>query len=127
MKNIIFLVFITLLILTNNAFAEGYCDSGDVFDQLACRAQNVGLGLRDVAYIIAGFGLITVAVMAIFGKMSWKNFSYIAISCFVLSIMAAIINYMGEGSKQAPGLKFDKSGEAAGDSGYNAKSVTIKK
>lgn len=135
-KSIMFFLGISVLLLltVSSSFAS---DADVVFDTLASRAGTVGAGLRQSGYLIAGFGLIMFSVLAIFNKISWKTFAYIAVSCFVLSITAAIINYIsndtssgsvrytGSGSK----IKFDDGNGGApvptGD--VTVMSVKIKK
>ncbi len=74
------------------------CSGGDIFDQLACRAANVGNGLRESGYVIAGFGLIMFSFFAIFGKVKWPLFCTIMFSCFMLSVMVFVIGLMAEES-----------------------------
>ena len=120
-----FLIFASMFISSAAQAAE----AGEIFDQLAARAQNLGGGLRDVGYIIAAFGLIVFSFMAIFNKISWKNLAYIMMSCFVLSFMAMLINEIGGGSNQAPNLSFDtgKSGGKADNGSQNPMDVNVSK
>lgn len=68
--------------------------AGDVFDELALRAGNLGNNLQKVGYIIAGLALIAFAVAAMFNKISWKTFAYIAMSTFFLTFMTAAITWV---------------------------------
>ena len=75
--------------------AEYYygCNSGgNIFQQLACRAGQIGLGLRSVGYIIAGFGLLVFSFAALFGKVKWNVFATIMFSVFLLSMTFFVIN-----------------------------------
>ena len=81
-------VFVASFLFVGNAFA------GDVFDELALRAGNLGNNLQKVGYIIAGLALIAFAVAAMFNKISWKTFAYIAISTFFLTSMTAAITWV---------------------------------
>lgn len=81
---------LVMILLTGDAWAD------DVFDELAVRADNLGNNLKRVGYIIAGLGLIAFAVAAMFNKISWKTFTYIAISTFFLTSMTAAINWVSE-------------------------------
>ncbi len=74
-------------------FAGDAC-AADVFDELALRAGNLGNNLQKVGYIIAGLALIAFAVAAMFNKISWKTFAYIAISTFFLTSMTAAITWV---------------------------------
>lgn len=79
---------IAFVIEISNAFAA------DVFDELALRAGNLGNNLQKVGYIIAGLGLIAFAVAAMFNKISWKTFAYIAMSTFFLTSLTAAITWV---------------------------------
>ena len=68
--------------------------AADVFDELATRAGNLGNNLQKVGYIIAGLGLIAFAVAAMFNNISWKTFTYIAMSTFFLKAMTAAITWV---------------------------------
>lgn len=114
MKQCLFGLFLSVVLLILFVSPVWAADADVVFDTLADRAGTVGAGLRKSGYLIAGFGLIMFAVLAIFNKVSWKTFGYIAMSCFVLSIMAAVINYISAGGAQsAPAIKFDDSNGGA--------------
>ena len=75
-------------------YGMGNCAGGNIFQQLACRAGVIGSGLKSVAYMIAGFGLIVFSFAAIFGKVKWPLFATIMFSCFLLSATVFVINMM---------------------------------
>ena len=81
-------VVVCAFLFAGDAFAA------DVFDELATRAGNLGNNLQKVGYIIAGLGLIAFAVAAMFNKISWKTFTYIAMSTFFLTAMTAAITWV---------------------------------
>ena len=76
------------------------CTSGDIFDQITCKVLGFLSDLRLLAYIISGFGMIVFTYGAIFNKINWKHFSYIAIGLFLLSVMGSFIQYFS-GDKTA--------------------------
>lgn len=86
-------LFVLMLGFTN-AYAAAGSTGGDVFDELALRAGNLGNNLQKVGYIIAGLALIAFAVAAMFNKISWKTFAYIAMSTFFLTAMTAAISWV---------------------------------
>ncbi len=87
--SIISFVFVAFsLLFIGDAYAA------DVFDELALRAGNLGNNLQKVGYIIAGLALIAFAVAAMFNKISWKTFAYIAMSTFFLTSMTAAITWV---------------------------------
>lgn len=117
-----FFIFSILMLvgMTTDAFAG---EETEIFDELADRAATIGMGLRDSGYLIAGFGLIVFSFMAIFNKISWKNLAYIMLSCFVLSIMFAAVNYIAEGGGgDLPSLKYDTQ-KTSGSSGKGVENV----
>lgn len=66
---------------------------GNVFSQIAARAMRFLVGIKPIIYLLAGFGLIGFAFMAIFNKISWKWFSQIAIGLFLVANMGRFIEY----------------------------------
>ena len=96
------LLLLGVILFSNNAYAG---TAGDIFDQLAGMAGTLGTGLKQSGYIIAAFGLIVFSFMAIFNKISWKNLAYIMMSCFILTFMASIINYIASANSDGSGTK----------------------
>ena len=86
-----------------NAYAEGSgagtggASGGDIFGQLATKAETIGGGLRSSGFIIAAIALLVFSFMAIFNKISWKTLAYIMMSTFLLTVMVAAINYFADG------------------------------
>lgn len=68
-------------------------ESGDIFDIVHNKMMSTLKDLRQIVYIIAGFGLIMFAVMAIFNKISFKHLAYIMIGLSLLSLMFPFIEY----------------------------------
>ena len=66
---------------------------GNVFSQIAARAMRFLVGIKPIIYLLAGFGLIGFAWMAIFNKISFKWFSQIAIGLFLVANMGRFIEY----------------------------------
>lgn len=98
MKNIgWFLLILLLLCVSKEAFADDASASGAIFTGLADRAAKIGKGLRNSGFLIAGFGLIVFAFMAIFNKISWKMLAYIMMCSFILSAMVSVISYFSNG------------------------------
>ncbi len=112
LKRVLLIVFILTVVLVPDAFAAG---EDAIFSKLADRAKAIGLGLRGAGFMIAGFGLIVFAFMAIFNKISWKSLAYIMLSCFILSVMFGVIAYISDGSKDfnkhRSELKYDVHGD----------------
>jgi hypothetical protein len=88
----------------NSLTGEYYygCNTGgNIFQQLACRAGRIGLGLRSVGYIIAGFGLLVFSFAALFGKVKWNVFATIMFSVFLLSMTFYVINTFARNGNSA--------------------------
>jgi hypothetical protein len=115
----------------NEDYGMGSCSSGNIFQQLACRAGTIGSGLKSVAYMIAGFGLIVFSFAAIFGKVKWPLFATIMFSCFLLSATVFVINMMTKsgdaswiGGIKSNGSSYSASTAPAGNIDSNEVSKT---
>ena len=50
--------------------------------------------MRDIVYVVAGFGIIGVAVGGFFGNLNWKWLSAIIIGLVVLAVTGAFVKYV---------------------------------
>ncbi len=82
------LVFVVSVFLPADAMA-----AGDIFTIIAKKMGQAVLDIRQIVYVIAGFGLIMFAFLAIFNKISFKHLGYLSIGLFLLSVMIPFINY----------------------------------
>ena len=82
------------------AFCLFVCDEAkaDIFDSLSTKTSKFAVGLRNIAYVISGFGIIMFTFLAISGKINFKHLGYISISLFILSAVGAFIDYVTHGS-----------------------------
>lgn len=85
----------------------GRCNQSNPFFLIACKATTTLADLRVIVYVLAGFGLIMFTFGAIFGKISWKHFSQIAIGLFIISMMGQFIQYF-TGKSNYTTLQFGK-------------------
>lgn len=76
-----------LLLTTGEAYAD------NVLDAVRTKALNFLKSLRPVIFILAGFGLVGFAWMAIFNKISWKWFANIAMGLFLVANMGLVVDY----------------------------------
>ncbi len=76
-----------LLLAASPAYAA------NVFETITGRAVGVLTGVKQLVFVLAGFGIIAFAFMAIFGKLSWKHFAHIAIGLFLVASMGLFIQY----------------------------------
>lgn len=70
---------------------DAYAD--DVLRTVRDKAASFLKGLQPVIFILAGFGLVGFAWMAIFNKISWKWFANIAMGLFLVANMGLFIDY----------------------------------
>lgn len=70
--------------------AEG---STTVVQAAITKAANVFKSIRTIVFVIGGFGLVGLAVQAIFGKVKWPWFGALAVGLGVLAAAGAIISY----------------------------------
>lgn len=97
-KSIFWGILFGLVFCCFDAFAGDAGGGSDpIFGKLAGKATQIGQGLQDAGFIIAGLGLIVFTFMAIFNKIQWKTLAYIMFSTAVLSAMAGIISYISNG------------------------------
>ena len=57
------------------------------------KSANVFQSVRTIVFVIGGFGLVGLAVQAIFGKVKWPWFGALAVGLGVLAAAGAIIEY----------------------------------
>jgi len=67
--------------------------SPDIFSILQAKIYSTLVDLRQIVYVIAGFGLVMFAVAAIFNKISYKHLGYIMIGLSLLSLMFPFLEY----------------------------------
>lgn len=74
----------------------GCSGSFGLFSGLITAGQDIFKGLRDLIYVVAGFGIIGVAVGGFFGNLNWKWLGAIVIALIVIAttgeLLAAITN-----------------------------------
>lgn len=108
-------------------FYSGDACADDILQTIRNRAANILRNLKPVIFVLGGFGIIGFAFAAIFGKISWKWFSHIAIGLFLVANMGLFVDYFisrtGKDNhvKEALGygvyLDADYSGTSGTDSG----------
>lgn len=72
-----------------------FCGSGyGIFTGLVTTGQMIFKRLRDLIYVVAGFGIIAVAVGGFFGNLNWKWLGAIVISLVVIATAGELIVLM---------------------------------
>ena len=83
-------------ITTNDSPSEtavtGCSSNYGLFSGLINTGRKVFSGLRDLIYVVAGFGIIGVAVGGFFGNLNWKWLGAIIISLVVIATTGELIN-----------------------------------
>ncbi len=63
-----------------------------LFSGLIQTGRDIFSGLRDLIYVVAGFGIIGVAVGGFFGNLNWKWLGAIVIALVVIASTGEVIN-----------------------------------
>ena len=92
-----------------------------IFGTFAGRATTFAKGFQNLAFCMAGFGIVMFTWMAIFGKINFKHLGYIFICLFLLSGTGLFISYI-TGKKIA-----NLSGYATGETFVKGAHDTIQK
>lgn len=85
------LVLALVLLCPESAMAA----KSDIFSTIQAKMVSTVKDVRQLVYVVSGFGLVMFAVLAIFNKISWKHLGYIMISLTLLSLMTPFLNYFG--------------------------------
>lgn len=86
-----FLVFVVSSIL-----CAGDCYA--VFESLTSAGSTVFVGMRRIIFASAGFGIIAVAIGAVFGSLNWKWLAAIIIGIVVIAVTASLVSYLTMGT-----------------------------
>lgn len=82
-----------MALVTGDAFAASGLGSTTVVGAAIAKSANVFQSVRTIVFVIGGFGLVGLAVQAIFGKVKWPWFGALAVGLGVLAAAGAIISY----------------------------------
>lgn len=85
--------FFSLILVLSVVFSSSVFAAENVFTIIRDKGFSFLSDLKNLIYVLAGFGIIVFAWAAIFGKISWKHFSNIAIGLFLVSSMGMFIAY----------------------------------
>ena len=75
--------------------------SSSVMGIAANKALDTFAAVRTIVFIVGGFGLVGIACAAIFGKMNWKWFAFLAIGLAILAAAGAIVEYATTSTTQS--------------------------
>lgn len=73
--------------------APAYADGG-VFSTIIERMMNAFNNVRNVVFVMGGFGLIGLGVAAIFGKVRWPWLAALAAGLATVAIAGSLVDYV---------------------------------
>lgn len=83
-----------LILLGTPALAQ----TDNIFNNIQSRGIEVFQGVRTLVLVLGGFGLIALAVLAIFGKIKWYWFGALAFGLLVVALAGSIVGWITGGS-----------------------------
>lgn len=69
-------------------------DSYALFEELTDKGIEIFTGMREIIYVVAGFGIIGIAIGGFFGNLNWKWLGAVIIGLVIIAVTAAFINYV---------------------------------
>lgn len=89
------ILFSSVLFATSVHAEDAAGGQGDLFKDLIDKGAEIFKGMRDIIYVVAGFGIIGVSVGGFFGNLNWKWLGAIVIGLMVIGMTGAIIEFVG--------------------------------
>ena len=90
MLKLLFLALAAMVATTPDAYA-------DAFGTVVGKGKSLFTNVRTVVFVMGGFGLVGLAVGAIFGAVKWKWFASLAFGLVILAIANAVVEYFTSG------------------------------
>ena len=91
---IISVVLFSSVLFTTPAYAEDQ----ELFKDLITKGAQIFVGVRDIVYVVAGFGIIGVAVGGFFGNLNWKWLGAIIIGLMVIALTTEVLRFVADDS-----------------------------
>ncbi len=89
------LVILSLIFSSVLFIAPSYAAEASLFGDLTAKGIEIFTGMRDIIYVVAGFGIIGVAIGGFFGNINWKWLGAIVIGLMVIGLTGGILTYIG--------------------------------
>lgn len=67
--------------------------AGDAFGTVTSKGVELFNNVKTVVFVVGGFGLVGMAVGAVFGKINWKWCAALAFGLFILAIASKVVSY----------------------------------
>lgn len=68
-------------------------EAGNVFQTATDKGVEIFRNVKNIVFILGGFGLVGLAFGAIFGKIKWNWFGALAVGLAIVAAAGAIIDY----------------------------------
>mgnify|MGYP000759719855 CR=1 FL=1 len=76
--------------------APAYAEEKGLFTDLIQKGSQIFVGVRNIVYVVAGFGIIGVAVGGFFGNLNWKWLGAIIIGLMVIALTTEILRFVAD-------------------------------
>ena len=84
------LLYLALAVLLSSSTDS----AASVFDTVTKKGEDLFRNVKTIVFVVGGFGLVGLAVGAIFGTVKWKWFASLAIGLAILAVAGAIVQYV---------------------------------
>ena len=95
MLQLLLIVSLVLFAMPVLAADTATSSQSGIFSDLTSKGIQIFTGMRDIIYVVAGFGIIGVAVGGFFGNINWKWLGAIVIGLMVIGLTGEILVYVG--------------------------------
>jgi len=89
----IMLAFLLFAGVSDAAAQQMVSSSGTVFGTALDKGADLFKNVRNVIFLVGGFGLVALAFFAVFGKLKWTWFASLAVGLAILAAAGSIIDY----------------------------------
>ena len=107
LKKMMFWIGVAFLTSSILFATDSLAVSGGLFSDLTNKGAEIFMGMREIIYAVAGFGIMAIAIGGFFGNFNWKWLGAIIIGLMVIASTAGIINYMVESTVITPDMITD--------------------